>query len=296
MSDRYTTMPSFNFEDSTDDDSGISSTSGPNSIKLDSEAQSVTSWDSESQRSWENDEEDEDEDDALGELDAWMNDEVYVPKRKSSKQENRKSKFISPDAYMESMESAIEAKTFDGVIEPLSPMYQTSGQISERLASEFNKIIKVESARERARKASREIIKERNDTSGGGKRSLKREHIIIKWMLRVTHLNKNLQIDFADWILDGTVLTLVMTTLDFNSVERDKYKQAGRDPAKERIENVQKAILNYGVDPKYLFKLEDVLEKKNTPKVVRCLEEVAKISRQETHIVMDTLRRDLLYT
>ena len=69
----------------------------------------------------------------------------------------------------------------------------------------------------------------------------------------------------------------VMTTLDFNSVERDKYKQAGRDPAKERIENVQKAILNYGVDPKYLFKLEDVLEKKNTPKVVRCLEEVAKI-------------------
>ena len=66
MSDRYTTMPSFNFEDSTDDDSGISSTSGPNSIKLDSEAQSVVSWDSESQRSWENDEEDEDEDDALG--------------------------------------------------------------------------------------------------------------------------------------------------------------------------------------------------------------------------------------
>ena len=68
-----------------------------------------------------------------------------------------------------------------------------------------------------------------------------------------------------------------MTTLNFNSVEKDMYKQAGRNAAKERIENVQKAILNYGVDPKYLFKLEDVLEKKNTPKVVRCLEEVAKI-------------------
>ena len=68
-----------------------------------------------------------------------------------------------------------------------------------------------------------------------------------------------------------------MTTLDFNSVERDKYKQAGTDPAKERIENVQKAILNYGVNPKYLFKVEDVLCKSNTPKVVRCLEEVAKI-------------------
>ena len=81
-----------------------------------------------------------------------------------------------------------------------------------------------------------------------------------------------------------------MTTLDFNSVERDKYKQKGKDPAKERIENVQKAILNYGVDPKYLFKLEDVLDKKNTPKVVRCLEEVAKIvsSNQITKMVYRT--------
>ena len=30
----------------------------------------------------------------------------------------------------------------------------------------------------------------------------------------------------------------VMTTLDFNSVERDKYKQKGSDPAKKRIESV----------------------------------------------------------
>ena len=36
----------------------------------------------------------------------------------------------------------------------------------------ISNIVKVESARERARKASREIIKERNDTSGGGKVSL----------------------------------------------------------------------------------------------------------------------------
>ena len=68
MSDKYTTMPSFNFGDSMDDDSGISTVSGPNSIKWDSEAQSVRSWDSESQRSWENDEDDDDDEaeDALG--------------------------------------------------------------------------------------------------------------------------------------------------------------------------------------------------------------------------------------
>ena len=67
-----------------------------------------------------------------------------------------------------------------------------------------------------------------------------------------------------------------MTTLDFNSVEKDKYK-CGSNPAKDRIESVQAAILNYGVEPKFLFKVDDVLYKKNTPKVIRCLEEVAKI-------------------
>ena len=72
-----------------------------------------------------------------GQLDAWMNDEEYVPKIKGVAGRN--------------------------------PHWQASGQISDRLATEFQQIMKVESARERARKASREIIKERNDTSGGGK-------------------------------------------------------------------------------------------------------------------------------
>ena len=65
MSDKFTMISNFNFENSTDDDSGISSPSGPNSIKSDSESQSVRSWDSDSQRSWDNDE-DDDDDDALG--------------------------------------------------------------------------------------------------------------------------------------------------------------------------------------------------------------------------------------
>ena len=66
MGETYT--PSFNFGDSLcDDDSGIGIKSGSNSIKLDSEAQSVRSWESESERSWQNESEDED-DDALGKL------------------------------------------------------------------------------------------------------------------------------------------------------------------------------------------------------------------------------------
>merc|ERR1712062_408311 len=107
-----------------------------------------------------------------------------------------------------------------------------------------------ETAKERARKASRDIIRERNDTSGGGKRSLKREHLIIKWILRIIHKDKD----------------------------------------------VRTQILDYGVKEKYLFRLEDVTKKLNTPKVIRCLEEVAKLSAHETHIKYDTLLSNKLYT
>ena len=92
-----------------------------------------------------------------------MNDEVYVPKKKTTKQKNKEQQ-KKKDTDDESQPGT----NFHGMIEPLSIAYQTSGQISERLASEFNNIVKSQSARERARKASREIIKERNDTSGGG--------------------------------------------------------------------------------------------------------------------------------
>ena len=68
-----------------------------------------------------------------------------------------------------------------------------------------------------------------------------------------------------------------MTTLDFNSVEKVKFKQNGVDRARARLESVLKAVVNYGVEPKYIFTVEDILKKKNTPKVIRCLEQIAKI-------------------
>ena len=48
-----------------------------------------------------------------------------------------------------------------------------------------------------------------------------------------------------------------------------------------RIKDARTSIINYGVDEKYVFKVEDVLHKRNTPKVVRCLEEVAKLVRKQ---------------
>ena len=45
----------------------------------------------------------------------------------------------------------------------------------------------------------------------------------------------------------------------------------------EREVQMKASISLIGVDQKYLFRLEDVTKKMNTPKVVRCLEEVAKL-------------------
>jgi hypothetical protein len=68
-----------------------------------------------------------------------------------------------------------------------------------------------------------------------------------------------------------------MTTLCFNSVEKDPWTNLGTDPSEQRITDVRTVILHYGVDPKYVFRAEDILRKRNTPKVIRCLEEVAKL-------------------
>jgi len=78
---------------------------------------------------------------------------------------------------------------------------------ASRIRSIPKKSVSSESAKERARKASRDLKREQNDTSGGGRRSLKREHLIIKWILRVTHAYKDSSIDFADWIADGAILS-----------------------------------------------------------------------------------------
>ena len=84
----------------------------------------------------------------IGELDAWMNDEEYTPKI------NEHKKYEEP-------------KSIKGVQHTVC--FQSAGQISDRLAAEFRTLMKTETTREKARRCSREIIRDRNDTSGGGK-------------------------------------------------------------------------------------------------------------------------------
>ena len=77
-----------------------------------------------------------------------MNDEEYTPKIHEHK------KYEEP-------------KSIKGVQHTVC--FQSAGQISDRLAAEFRTLMKTETTREKARRCSREIIRDRNDTSGGGK-------------------------------------------------------------------------------------------------------------------------------
>jgi hypothetical protein len=71
-----------------------------------------------------------------------------------------------------------------------------------------------------------------------------------------------------------------MTTLCFNSVEVDRYSNMGCSPEEKRLQQLRTQVLDYGVDQKFIFSVEDIFLKRNTPKVIRCLEEVAKLVRQ----------------
>ena len=71
----------------------------------------------------------------------------------------------------------------------------------------------------------------------------------------------------------------VMTTLCFNSVEIDPFINKGMSIEEQRVRDIICIIQDYGVDPKYIFKPDDVLKKKNPQKVIRTLEEVAKLVR-----------------
>ncbi|TRY80251.1 hypothetical protein TCAL_13567 [Tigriopus californicus] len=153
-----------------------------------------------------------------------------------------------------------------------------------------------EEAKIAARKASREIRKMKSDTSGGGIRSKEREHSMIKFILMVLHGDKPSNVDFADWIKDGQVLMNMMTTLSFNSVPTDPFGSAGVKPEESRIRNLIETIQNYGVDKKYLFQVEDLWEGKNTPKVVRCLEEIAELAKNEEHVNFATLPANKIYS
>ena len=78
-----------------------------------------------------------------------------------------------------------------------------------------------------------------------------------------------------------------MTTLDFYSVPKDCFRAEGTNAEIERLRTVIETMKNYGVPKIFLFDIDDLYEKKNVEKVLRCLEEVEKLARKEEHIIFD---------
>ena len=69
-----------------------------------------------------------------------------------------------------------------------------------------------------------------------------------------------------------------MTTLSFNSVPTDPFSnQGGLDTEVTRIKLLIDTIENYGVHKRFLFQVDDLYQKNNMAKVVRCLEEIEKL-------------------
>ena len=86
-----------------------------------------------------------------------------------------------------------------------------------------------------------------------------------------------------------------MNTLSFNAIPNDRYAAIGLSPEIKRVQSVIESLENYGVKKKFLFKLEDLYEMRNIPKVTRCIEEIEKLAMLEEHIVSDYLPSNKVY-
>ena len=113
---------------------------------------------------------------------------------------------------------------------------------------------------------------------------------------------------FEQWISDGTVLSRVMRTISFNSVEEEIGGNYGssEDIIRSRvriyrinlklttwlmqIRNLICQIRAYGVSEKCLFSENDLLLMSNTPRVAKCLREIAVI----VSFVITSLRNNSL--
>merc|ERR1711997_883925 len=86
--------------------------------------------------------------------------------------------------------------------------------------------------------------------------------------------------DFGGWLEDGSVLSGMMTNLCFNSVPMELITDSTGESKltpKERVDILIEQLRKFGVQEKLLFTAEDLLEKRNIPKVARCLASCVEI-------------------
>merc|ERR1711997_219083 len=93
------------------------------------------------------------------------------------------------------------------------------------------------------------------------------EQKVINWISSV--IDERPTTDYEHFIQDGSVLSRVMTAIVFNSVPLEEIScDWGSNPSLSRVRSLIREIKRYGVSE--VFEVEDLLERRNIPKVTKC--------------------------
>jgi len=112
------------------------------------------------------------------------------------------------------------------------------------------------------------------------------EQKVINWIESV--INERPTKDYENFIQDGSVLSRVMTSIVFNSVPiEDIGIQWGSNPAFTRVTALVREIRRYGVVD--VFEPADLLEKRNIPKVTKCLAQLSKLAASDKDNLLNAL-------
>lgn len=123
------------------------------------------------------------------------------------------------------------------------------------------------------------------------KNRLKPPEILSIWFMNAL---KGKQ-DYDVWISDGIVIGKILQSVMFNSIPVDMVEKTSavqkndkksknnsitsleKAAIEDRIKTLLKYLKKYGVPEQYLFKIDDLTEMTNIPKVTRCIAMLGKM-------------------
>jgi hypothetical protein len=111
------------------------------------------------------------------------------------------------------------------------------------------------------------------------------EQKVVNWISSV--IDERPTTDYEHFIQDGSVLARVMTSIVFNSVPLEEIGcDWGSNPGISRIRALIREIKRYGVTE--TFEVEDLLERRNIPKVTKCLAQLSKLAASDKDNLLNT--------
>merc|ERR1712235_112173 len=112
------------------------------------------------------------------------------------------------------------------------------------------------------------------------------EQKVINWIESV--INERPTKDYEGFIQDGSVLSRVMTSIVFNSVPvEDIGCNWGSNPAHTRVTALIREIRRDGVIE--VFEPADLIEKRNIPKVTKCLAQLSKLAASDKDNLLNAM-------